>query len=942
MSPAHIRIRERDILRFVEKIWEKRFTGSVIGVHTETEWTGPSEIASTYGTIHVRYASTLLAFRAALMDVTEDTQWMCILTPLTNDQLPADVRSHLVPYYNLVTVDSAETLRVAFAATTQFPGVAPNRSDIPQLLAYLDSAAAYSGRPLAAAPAGVLTTEHLHTQIVSLGLSQTLASKPSVESLVEWSLSPHAEAQWERFTTDLPESIRRSTLAWLRNALGSDGGAALDFLIANGPRDLLLYGLIAEILVPSPYEEASTRHDAETRFKLLADVGTTITEGELKAWSGAAVGLVAQSTDENRHRVSDVVVEAQDIIISPRLGGAEILHLSSVCGRAFDERLNMLADALSTTIGEDVPGALPLYDALAFAKKHLDATRNNQNVQGAEAAVRLLQWRAFTDDTDLVAQGSLSQWLSTYRTNLSWVDTCVNQAWSRSSHERLSSLTTRIASNVLDLRRSIDRAFANVAKQVGAHRAAAAEVLLIEDFLDSIVQPLNSVQQGASSPTRSPVLVVVLDGMSVPSSNSLITSVLDSYRGTWREVVPEVEHLSTALAVYPTVTTKSRASLLSGELTTGGQNVERDGLNKWYARTGSAGSKPLLLHKADLDLSDTEVATFIENTDGNPLVVAVLNTIDDALDKSDPLDRQWSIGDITHLEVLMQAAARVGRTVVFVSDHGHIVERRVSSPVPGGGTAARWRPAASNSDNVEAGEVYVSGERVLTDNEAAILAVDEDLRYTARKSGYHGGLSLAEAAIPVTILTQEPSQLRQRLSSSLPVEVTDSTTRYPSWWKIDSDFAGRLDKAVSTESTASGSTPDAIGRSSSDVEVNLLDLLPADDASEPASRAVFGRLSKLEKNAAFQEQVKRYPIPGSATAPSDVADLVRVIAAEGKRPVTTEQLQKILGLSIFAVRGTVAKLQQILNMDGVEVLVLDGTDLSLNTPLLETQFGLDA
>src|SRR5699024_3012201 len=68
------------------------------------------------------------------------------------------------------------------------------------------------------------------------------------------------------------------------------------------------------------------------------------------------------------------------------------------------------------------------------------------------------------------------------------------------------------------------------------------------------------------------------------------------------------------------------------------------------------------------------------------------------------------------------------------------------------------------------GEVLVRGSRV--DGGEAVLAVDELLRYTDLKAGYHGGASPAEAVVPVAIL-----------SPADPVApLREAPTQTPTWW----------------------------------------------------------------------------------------------------------------------------------------------------------------
>ena len=96
---------------------------------------------------------------------------------------------------------------------------------------------------------------------------------------------------------------------------------------------------------------------------------------------------------------------------------------------------------------------------------------------------------------------------------------------------------------------------------------------------------------------------------------------------------------------------------------------------------------------------------------GRPLVACVLNTIDDALDRSDPGGTEWNADSIKHLLPLLDRARHAGRVVVLTADHGHVIERRQGTQrtyaaISSGRSRAAEEPAGD-------GEVLVTGRRVL-------------------------------------------------------------------------------------------------------------------------------------------------------------------------------------------------------------------------------------
>ena len=166
------------------------------------------------------------------------------------------------------------------------------------------------------------------------------------------------------------------------------------------------------------------------------------------------------------------------------------------------------------------------------------------------------------------------------------------------------------------------------------------------------------------------------------------------------------------------------------------------------------------------------MAAAIADVTGQPLVTCVLNTIDDALDRSDPGGTDWGADAVKHLAPLLDRARHAGRVVVLTADHGHIVERRQGTQrsypaISSGRSRAATEPAGD-------GEVLVTGRRVLLHDGRAVLAVDEHLRYGPLKAGYHGGAAPAEAVVPVAVLV--PGAVPEDVGLHL------APPQEPAWW----------------------------------------------------------------------------------------------------------------------------------------------------------------
>src|SRR5262249_1862455 len=193
---------------------------------------------------------------------------------------------------------------------------------------------------------------------------------------------------------------------------------------------------------------------------------------------------------------------------------------------------------------------------------------------------------------------------------------------------------------------------------------------------------------------------------------------------------------------------------LCGGLTSGNQTAERAGFasNAALIAASRAGRPPVLFHKADVgagpELSD-EVRTAV----GDPqqcIVGIVHNAVDAQLSGSDQLDLTWTAEGLRQVAAILQAARGAGRGVVGTGDHGHVLDEGTIQV--GGGSGDRWR---SGDTPPRENEIALSGARVLSPGggRAIVAAWSERVRFSAKRSGYHGGASPQEVLVPIAVLS---------------------------------------------------------------------------------------------------------------------------------------------------------------------------------------------
>ena len=301
--------------------------------------------------------------------------------------------------------------------------------------------------------------------------------------------------------------------------------------------------------------------------------------------------------------------------------------------------------------------------------------------------------------------------------------------------------------------------------------------------------------------------------------------------------------------------------------------------------------------------------------DDRAVVGVVLNTVDDALDHGREGDRTgWRLGDITYLPDLLDAARSYARPVVLVADHGHVLDRGGSGgPLAADGVeSARWRMGEPRD-----GEIALTGPRVLLGGGRVVVPWREEIRYTRRRAGYHGGASLAEMAVPVLVLTPTPESLPLGWSV-LPVEAVE-----PAWW------SGRR----GTTSTAPVSRPARRPRRP-DPATRAEGLFAA---PEPVATTLSRGRQSLGHQVVVSEVYKSQQLfVRRAPDKAAVAAVVDALAAEGR--LSAVAAAATAGRPGRDPDGVVATLQRLLNVEGYPVLTVTGGTVELNVELLRLQF----
>jgi hypothetical protein len=270
-------------------------------------------------------------------------------------------------------------------------------------------------------------------------------------------------------------------------------------------------------------------------------------------------------------------------------------------------------------------------------------------------------------------------------------------------------------------------------------------VLPVERVLSEFVAPLAG---------HAPLLVIVVDGMSFSVFRELVADIT---RQDWVELRrSDRGPIWPAIATLPSLAAVSRTSLLCGELRQGNQNTERAEFPKHaeLLHHCQTSHPPVLFHKAGLQSRDdsslsNEVIKAIESKK-RQVVGVVINAVDDFLAKGQQLDIRWNRDQIKVLPQLLYEARSSGRMVVLLSDHGHLLDRETKQEKFDGGD--RWRHTGTSDPGD--GDVVISGDRcVIPETHELIVPYSEKVRYSMKKNGYHGGVTMQEMLVPMAVLS---------------------------------------------------------------------------------------------------------------------------------------------------------------------------------------------
>ena len=714
-------------------------------------------------------------------------------------------------------------------------------------------------------------------------------------------------------------TTRALLLLWLHKTLGAAGPVVWRAWEEGRGRRAFELAFLFEPLARNPNDlvRGWLRAKAKDQLHIDKDSDVAVVVEALGASVGSAVGLLEQrmSVPELRAlaRAADDLVADEEVrtrlLESTRLPSAWTLRLDRLGG--------LLVTGLATRAVDDVNNAARALRALeghAFFQDEEEAPK----LKRAEMAVRLLAWLVARGDQGIhPGQSSygdveaLGRW---YAEEGGYVDRARRAA--RCTVDSPFTAGVQAVVVAADAARAVlDRRFARaLASWVDAGQPSTS-VLPIQDAVKRI-----AVRFLDGNPERR-LLVLLLDGMAWAQAVELLES-MGTRAAAWGPLAWHSAKdnrigdaaVPVVLAALPTVTEVSRSSFFAGRSFGPGAKTTTSDVDHWAGNAAvkkhvPATDVPRLLLKGEGHTkaggASNEALSLVESPDRR-IVALVLNAIDDSLKGGSGTVPRWEVNDIASLPELLDKARLHGRSVLLASDHGHVpadlLQRIVDTHGPV--QAARWRKWMSVDEVLRDDEVGFAGPRVCTPPGAhgVVLLADDATTYTPNThAGEHGGASLAEVVAPCLLIG-----CADRLDPTNDRALDVRATLVPRWWYFDVSDDVVVDEPKVIAKKAPTTAP-------------LLDLIVA--APLPTATTTTTKPAALPPTAFGTSAVLKAKVT-IASERQKVVDAVELLVSR-QGVMSAQAFTASLREMPYRIGGLVAKLQEVLNLDGYEVLRFD-------------------
>lgn len=858
-------------------------------------WTGPSHLVIDEVEHLVLPCMSDLQVREALLKAEAEQKPSVLLCSVSADVLGDDVVDRLAKR-RVFSPQVREMVAELFA-------VLPTRIDPRVLKSKVLMDALLEMVPPDGYPPVASGTLDLQTAWLTLlgRLTGDRVETPSLTQFLEWSLSGEKLGR----LTAMDVELKKAFVEWFARSKGE----AIRFMVAaidsGHGADLVALGATLGVVFDLKHHGSADRQTARGRLERYFQ-HREIDAESARAWFRASDAVLSQLRDDAESSTRRPILNRLDELLGG-LGLSDHAWTSNHSPLGLEQRYQQIGHALRQALAaKSSSGMDEIRGALTMVRKHLLSEADSERLSRVEMACRLIRWLQVDEPSQSVEP--FDAMVVGYHRDGGFLDWARNRLKETDESPELQKSFAAILKRVEERCDYFEELFAQQLQDWTRSENQSNRFILIENVLHEVVRPVAKQQ---------PVLLLVLDGMSVAVFRQLLQDVL---RNDWTEIIHEDAVLPRPiLATLPSVTAISRRALFLGRLdpaTNGTEEGEFKANELLFQGSGSQ-VRPQLFKMGDLADEDGGIAVSVRSAIADKkcrVVSVVLNAIDDHLDSGKQVDFVWTRNTIRGFRDLLRQASDAERLVIMTSDHGHVLDfgtKQIASPKDGRGD--RFRSAG---DPTQKGELEFEGSRVYkaTGCNRITMACSASIRYGKDKRGYHGGANPQEVVVPLAILSD--------VRTGAPEGWKEVASYQPDWWRIDPSEA----------------MPVSIAKVKPEKAVQGLDLF--DLAGRGAAPGV-GWIEAFLKSPIYQEQSK-LAVRG---APADelMTKLLRGLDVRGGIAVK-QALAQELGMPPFRVDGLILNVSRILNVDGYEVISFNRASdtVTLNMGLLRTQFDLEA
>jgi PglZ domain len=866
----------------------------------------PSEVSVHGKAFVVCWCESSLALREALCELAAgepaapDMSGLVLITPLATPDVAEDIAARLARA-RVFQPEGWDIVRTMFQAGHTDARLG-RFAWMPQAL--IEAAAQGDYPPV---PSGFLDLETAWRHVLErcLGLPE---ARPDAVSLLGWATSPDASLRLNL----LPAAMRASVLDWLAQAAGSVGTQVMGCVATARLGDALPLGLVCAVVFALDGEGQVALGQAAIRLeRYVNDQHVGIKEG--REWASAAQQTLAHLPVVVRRAVLD---RADALLHDLRI--ADWAHLSDGLPSGLAQRLNLFAQALLTQVAAPDWAALQEVELCAdrVLRHHLLAELPAR-AERVVMARRLARWLL----SPLPQVNTLPDGAAWQADQGAYVDWARFRLLGGDELPQVSEAYAACRRVVMARRHGMAQSFALTLAAWNAHPSRTGRVVAVEHVLGQVLAPLAA---------RRAVLLLVMDGLSLSIFRELFAQ--PTHHG-WAEWVPEAQgQPCIGVAVLPTVTHISRASLLCGRLTQGTQAQEKPAFATHPELVAVSPSErpPRLFHKGDL-ADDGHLAPEVRAALADPkqqVVGVVYNAVDDHLSGPDQLHQRWALEDLRLLLPLLHEAHSARRVVIVTADHGHLLEDG-TVPLPHSSPAGgdRWR---AGDTAIHAQELALSGPRVLSGEGSPCMVGlwSENSRYGSRKNGYHGGLSPQEVIVPLSVLAP--------LGESVPGWCL-APPHLPEWWELPP--LEPTAPAVAAPVVAVRSNRKKPAQPEGQAELFAPQEAPAPAPPPTAPAVAQDWVAELLASPVYVSQ--RQLAARVALPDATMRQLLEALAQRGGK-LSRTALANRLAQPEVRMGGLLSAARRVLNVDQATVLSMDDSTglVTLNLALLHQQFQL--